>query len=236
MKKTLYIIMLISILVLTGCSQNAGNETPLPADNSLPSIKIETDGAQTEENNNTVYPPCVMVEGIVYKDTGYVASMKGCGNMDGEITSTVDETELPTKNNQSNFGTGYQYQRASDNCIRVEIDGEKRIFRNVDIDDSSIPMEVMNFDARVKEKCSNRELLVTYIRTAEGFNNMSEGDYYVPTDNLEDEVNIGDVVTIWFNGLVMETYPAQLGNVYRIDRIDLDAKSTPSGEIESSDD
>ena len=33
-----------------------------------------------------------------------------CGNMDGEITSTVDGTEIPTEDNQSNFGSGFGYQ------------------------------------------------------------------------------------------------------------------------------
>lgn len=173
---------------------------------------------QTEENDNTAYPPCVMVNGIVYKDTGYVSSMIGCGNMDGEITSTVDETKLPTENNQSNFGTGYQYQGASENQLRVEIDGEKRIFRDINSDDTSIPMEVMNFNAEVKEICRNGELLVTHISTAEGFGEMSGGDYYVSTENLREEVDVGDIVTIWFNGMVMETYPAQLGEVYRIEK------------------
>jgi len=30
--------------------------------------------------------------------------------MDGEIISTVDRTEQPAKDNESNFGTGYGYQ------------------------------------------------------------------------------------------------------------------------------
>ena len=30
-----------------------------------------------------------------------------CGTMDGEITSTVDGTEIPTEDNQSNFGSGF---------------------------------------------------------------------------------------------------------------------------------
>ena len=39
-------------------------------------------------------PPCVMVDGILYQDTGFVDSMVRCGNMDGEIDSAVDATEL----------------------------------------------------------------------------------------------------------------------------------------------
>ena len=77
-------------------------------------------------------------------------------------------------------------------------------------------MEVLNFNAKVKEITEGGLLLVTYIDVAEGFVAMSEGDYYVSTENLRDEVKVGDIITIWFNGLVMETYPAQLGEVYRI--------------------
>ena len=33
-----------------------------------------------------------------------------CSTMDGEITSTVDGTEIPTEDNQSNFGSGFGYQ------------------------------------------------------------------------------------------------------------------------------
>ena len=47
---------------------------------------------------------------------------------------------------------------------------------------------------------------------------MPEGDYYAATENLMDEVKVGDQVTIWFNGIVEETAPAQLGEVYRIEK------------------
>ena len=42
-----------------------------------------------------------------------------CGVMDGEITSTVDGSEIPTKDNQSNFGTGFEYQYGADNTIEI---------------------------------------------------------------------------------------------------------------------
>ena len=35
-------------------------------------------------------------------------------------------------------------------------------------------------------------------------------------ENLAEDVQVGDIVTIWFNGMIQETYPAQLGVVYRI--------------------
>lgn len=65
--------------------------------------------------------PMVMVNDKLYYDTGKESSVEGrCGNMDGQITSTVDGTETPTENNQSNFGTGFGYQYGSEeNTIEI---------------------------------------------------------------------------------------------------------------------
>ena len=141
--------------------------------------------------------------------------MPGCGTMDGEITSTVDGTELPAENNQSNFGSGYQYQRSSEGQLIVVMDGERIIFRDIENSETSIPMEVINFNAEVKEITDDGKLLVMHTSTAEGFQ-MNDGEYYVSTENLVEDVQVGDIVTIWFNGMIQETDPAQLGVVYRI--------------------
>jgi len=63
----------------------------------------------------------VMVNDKLYYDTGKESTVVGrCGNMDGQITSTVDGTEIPTENNQSNFGTGFGYQYGSEeNTIEI---------------------------------------------------------------------------------------------------------------------
>lgn len=65
--------------------------------------------------------PMVMINDKLYYDTGKESSVVGrCGNMDGQITSTVDGTETPTENNQSNFGTGFGYQYGSEeNTIEI---------------------------------------------------------------------------------------------------------------------
>lgn len=63
----------------------------------------------------------VMVNGELYIDTGHESTVEArCGVMDGEITSEVDGSEKPTKDNQSNFGTGYGYQYGSQEGI-IEI-------------------------------------------------------------------------------------------------------------------
>lgn len=57
---------------------------------------------------------------VIY-DTGHESTVEArCGVMDGEITSEVDGSEKPTKDNQSNFGTGYGYQYGSQEGI-IEI-------------------------------------------------------------------------------------------------------------------
>lgn len=178
---------------------------------------VDAKGADPEKTSGD-YPPCVMIDGVVYKDTGYNDSMLGCGNMDGEILSSVDGSQLPTEDNQSNFGTGYGYQGSSAGQIVVVIDDEKRIFRDMEIDDDSIPEQVINFQARVKEQREDGTLLVSYVSMPEGFLPMPEGDYVVSKDNLRDEVRVGDTVTIWFNGSIEETDPAQIGTVYRIEK------------------
>ncbi len=65
----------------------------------------------TETEEKTVKIPSVMVNGKLYYSTGFESDITArCGVMDGEITSSVDSTEFPTENNQSNFGKGYSYQ------------------------------------------------------------------------------------------------------------------------------
>jgi len=83
-------------------------------------ITLKTPAARTvnESSEETIVGgdiiPMVMVNGELYMDTGHESTVEArCGVMDGEITSTVDGTEKPTEDNQSNFGTGYGYQYGS---------------------------------------------------------------------------------------------------------------------------
>lgn len=210
MKKVIYLLVLCMVLGLAGCGKLQKNVKSVSENEDIHDTIQNEQAADIE-----VYPPCVMVDGVIYKDTGYVASIPGCGTMDGEIVSTVAGTELPVENNQSNFGSGYQYQMSSEGQIIVVIDGKRIIFRDIEKDEISIPMEVINFNAEVKEITDDGKLLVMHTSTAEGFQ-MNDGEYYVSTENLVEDVQVGDIVTIWFNGMIQETDPAQLGVVYRI--------------------
>ncbi len=67
----------------------------------------------------------IFVDGTLYIDSGEWITEARCGVMDGEITSTTDGT--PDEEGQSNFGTGYSYQRAGEGCIDVRFeDGFQR--------------------------------------------------------------------------------------------------------------
>lgn len=52
--------------------------------------------------------------------------------MDGEITSSVESWEIPVKDDQSNFGTGYTYQYGTENTVVVYINGKRIVFEAED--------------------------------------------------------------------------------------------------------
>ncbi len=67
--------------------------------------------------------PALQVDGELYYLAGESwFSLEECGMMDGEITSTVERWEMPTEDNQSNFGE-YSYQFGNEGFIKVLQDG-----------------------------------------------------------------------------------------------------------------
>lgn len=63
-----------------------------------------------------------MVNGELYFDTNRGSDINvRCGIMDGKITSTVESFEIPTQDNQSNFGNGYEYKFVNDKSINIFI-------------------------------------------------------------------------------------------------------------------
>ena len=77
--------------------------------------------------------PAVMVDGVIYFDTNEVLTdVASCGLMDGEITSSVESWEIPVKDDQSNFGTGYTYQYGTENTVVVYVNGKRIVFEAED--------------------------------------------------------------------------------------------------------
>lgn len=92
---------------------------------------------ETEEEKWDLVP-MVMVDGVLYYDTGHNNNTDlRCGNLDGEITSTVEGWEIPSQNNQSNFGIGYGYQYGStEGTVDINLYGKWRIFATEEVRNS----------------------------------------------------------------------------------------------------
>lgn len=75
--------------------------------------------------------PMVMVDGKLYYDTGRESTIDGrCGTMDGEISSTVDASQVPTEDNQSNFGSDYGYQYITESTIELYINDKWMVYEH----------------------------------------------------------------------------------------------------------
>lgn len=108
------ILIILCIILLTGCSMTNNKDY----ENSMVSPNIMKDGMAT---------PCVMINDKLYHTTGLVVDEKEF-KIDGVIESTVSGSELPNKNNQSNFGTtGEQYSIVNDDIIYIKMDNGKWI-------------------------------------------------------------------------------------------------------------
>ena len=100
-----------------------------------PTNPPEFDGGETTALNEeqTVKARAVFVKDRLYISTETESTIEGrCGNMDGEIISSVPEDEMPSKNGESNFGTGYSYQVTGVNTVDVFIGDKIIVFRCFD--------------------------------------------------------------------------------------------------------
>ena len=236
-KGKIFLLVLCSLAVIAGCGKTAGavnteitaataaEATAATAAETMTTTAV-TEGTDTAAEADNTIPeernwdriPTVMIDGVLYESTGYISSAIGCGNMDGNITSSVEGPEAPAKNDQSNFGAGYEYQRSSEGQVVVVMDAMKVIFRDPQHSFASdIPDEVLNFNAEVLE-VRNGSLLVSFISVPDLFMPPVTGQCVVRINPeiMKEDVAVGDIVRVWFDGLVQEIYPPILPNVYRV--------------------
>ncbi|WP_106460950.1 membrane lipoprotein lipid attachment site-containing protein [Anaerococcus sp. Marseille-P3915] len=93
MKKLVF--FLITIFALTACSNNKINDEA---------------NMNSNENVKWVMIPMIVINDKLYLYSGEKKVYDELTDFDGEIDSAVEDTSKPTKNNQSNFGTGFKYK------------------------------------------------------------------------------------------------------------------------------
>ena len=142
-------------------AETAGNE-----DNNL---NTTTDAAAGDAGSTNAATPSedtksevkktrmVKVEDRLYMDMGYVLSALKSGKVDGKIITSNDEA--PEKKDESNFGTGYKYQKDDIKYLYVEIDNKWQVFQDIAISSWIIPEGVAHFDAEIIEGDSERTLV-----------------------------------------------------------------------------
>lgn len=133
MKKRTFAMALALLLafLLTGCGSAAPKTTESDVGTQSTGDAV-TLPDNTEQQPVADAPMMVMVDNTLYQSAGEVSTVEGrCGNVDGEITSqTANGTDAPTENDQSNFGTGYGYQKI-DGHIEVLIDHQWIVFNPI---------------------------------------------------------------------------------------------------------
>lgn len=133
MKKYTLIAALALTLALSACGTANSNTSGAASKPDTQSMDDAVTLPDTTEQQPVVDAPMmVMVDNMLYQSAGEVNTVDGrCGTMDGEITSqTANATDAPTENDQSNFGTGYGYQR-TDGHIEVLIDDQWIVFNPI---------------------------------------------------------------------------------------------------------
>ena len=138
MKKTLILlVMTLTATAFSGCVYNIGPQDECETKEEQKLQMNVNEQEQTEDlmqvtkgESHADIIACIMINGELYYDTGRNSTVQfRCGNMDGNIDSTVGANKLPEKDNQSNFGIGYGYQiGARKGTIEVNLGGEWRIF------------------------------------------------------------------------------------------------------------
>lgn len=153
-----FFLSLICIIMMVGCT------------NAAPAL---SDIAPSE------IIPIVMVNGELYYDTNKESeTYERCGLMDGKITSSVGRSEVPTEDNQSNFGTDYEYQYGTDGRIDILINEKWAVFEKrtedktvpkPDGDDPSEPIDLISITSGSETITPHRLLLWSETSTKNGW-------------------------------------------------------------------
>ena len=252
------------IIVFTACgnskdkekSQNSGSkdlikskvsdETAVNEKNNL-NTTVDADVARIDSSNTEKSSKnksevkktrMVKVDDRLYMDMGYVLSALKSGKEDGKILTSNDEA--PEKNDESNFGTGYKYQKDDIKYLYVEIDNKWQVFQDIVISSWIIPEGVAHFDAEIIEGDKER-ILVKIIDLPKEFSyifgdkkteeikpvqiTLKESIILSGIKTLKNSELQGKKIKVWFNGEIKGdkpemSNPIELGEVYEVSTLE----------------
>lgn len=238
MKKYLLIFLAGLMVFSLACkkaniNEKANEPTSTEKNESAISTEEKTDKDNDKDILESVLPPMVKVKGIIYKNTGYQNAMVTCGTADGEIKTTVEATKEPERDDESNFGKGYEYQSWEDGYINVKIDNKWMLFKDLGLKDKEdeIPKWVGHFTAEVISTEEDSLMVqATEIDDEFFFKKVLTKPIALPIDNLRHEKDgvltteglEGKTVEVYFGGEIEHTepessLPISIGDVYRIE-------------------
>ena len=174
----LFCAILLTAFLLTGCTTEEGHDQQ-QGQHLEDGLSVSESGEQAQYD----VIPMVMVGGRLYYDTGRESTLETrCGLPDGTIDSTVEGSEIPTQDNQSNFGAGFDYQYgADDDTLEIFIDGKWMVFEHRE----GTGRQVRFGDKMVDEGALSEETL----EWLEWFNSLPETEQLaissIPQDLLE---------------------------------------------------
>lgn len=238
MKKYLLIFLAGLMVFSLACkkaniNEKANEPTSTEKNESAISTEEKTDKDNDKDILESVLPPMVKVKGIIYKNTGYQNAMVTCGTADGEIKTTVEATKEPERDDESNFGKGYEYQSWEDGYINVKIDNKWMLFKDLGLKykEDEIPKWVGHFTAEVISTEEDSLMVqATEIDDEFFFKKVLTKPIALPIDNLRHEKDgvltteglEGKTVEVYFGGEIEHTepessLPISIGDVYRIE-------------------
>lgn len=133
-KKMIQLLCLSLILTMTACGAKEEPTNSVAETYSVESAAFVPSPTvvvgRSDDDGPCDMMQIIKVNGKLYAATGEKSTVIGrCGNMDGEITSTIHTMDLPTEDDQSNFGVGYGYQYGPvENTIEVYMNDEWWVF------------------------------------------------------------------------------------------------------------
>lgn len=171
----------------------------------------------TQPTTNT---PMIMVDGRLYKDTGLISSFVQKGIPDGTIDSCIEGDLSPNKDNESNFGTNYDYIIMEDE-IDVYMNGHWEIF-TTDSNAQTFPKGVAHIDGIV-QSINNDQLTIHVTNIPSHYDlevlETSSNDPLLVSFTSNKDLNndmLNKTVTVYFDGVIKDGNPLQLSHVYDI--------------------